>query len=81
MAPRDFLFGFDFAPGVKLSRCLYESISLPDKDKPILLAAIKERATHLITGDVRHFGPYSGKAVEGILILSPADYVRKRHAG
>jgi len=55
------------------------SISLPDKDEPILLAAIQARATHLITGDVRHFGPYFGKTVGGILILSPADDLRRRH--
>jgi uncharacterized protein len=48
------------------------------KDAPILLAAIAARATHLITGDVRHFGPYFGKQIEGILVLSPADYLGRR---
>ena len=51
-------------------------VSLPEKDKPILLAAIEARATHLITGDVRHFGPYFGKKIEGILVLTPADYLK-----
>src|SRR5271157_3007939 len=51
-------------------------VSLPDKDKPILLAAMEAHATHLITGDVRHFGPYFGKRVEGVLILTPADYLK-----
>jgi uncharacterized protein len=63
---------------------LYESeggelpvgISLPDKDAPILLAAMAARATHLITGDLRHFGPLFGKRVAGLTILSPADYLR-----
>jgi len=55
------------------------SISLPDKDEPILLAAIQARATHLITGDVRHFGPYFGKTGGGIRILAPADDLRRRH--
>jgi len=36
------------------------------------------RSTHLITGDLRHFGPYFGKKLAGILVLSPADYLRLR---
>lgn len=52
---------------------------LPEKDAPIFLAAMEARATHLITGDMRHFGPYFGKCLEGILVLSPADYLRARH--
>ncbi len=58
---------------------LTRRIPLPDKDVPILLAAIEARATYLITGDVRHFGPFFGKAIEGILVLSPADYLKKRY--
>lgn len=53
-------------------------VALPDKDAPILLAAIEAKATHLITGDVRHFGSYFGKQVEGILVLLPRDYRKKR---
>lgn len=51
---------------------------LPPKDYPILLAAIASRATHLLTGDVKHFGPYLGKAVGGVLILRPGEYLRTR---
>ena len=51
-------------------------ISLPDKDAPILLAAISANATHLLTGDVRHFGPYFGKTIEGVKVLLPGDYLR-----
>ncbi|MBZ5521876.1 MAG: PIN domain-containing protein [Acidobacteriia bacterium] len=51
-------------------------IALPAKDLPILLAAIAAHATHLITGDIRHFGPYFGKRIKGILIVPPGDYVR-----
>src|SRR5436305_12723193 len=32
--------------------------SLPEKDVPILLGAIEAEATHLITGDLKHFGMY-----------------------
>ena len=53
-------------------------VSLPDKDWPIFFAAIAARATHLITGDIRHFGPYFGKAIQGILIMTPARYLKTR---
>ena len=61
-------------------RGLPSHVSLSEKDMPILLAAMEARATHLITGDVRHFGTYFGKTIEGILVLSPSDYLKKRHA-
>jgi predicted nucleic acid-binding protein len=49
-------------------------ISLPEKDIPILLASIDGGATHLLTGDLEHFGPYFGQEIAGVLILSPAAY-------
>lgn len=54
-------------------------LGLPDKDRPVLLAAIAAGATHLITGDCRHFGPFFGRTVQGVLILSPAEYVASVH--
>ena len=54
------------------------SIRLPKKDVPILLGAIGARATHLITNDLRHFGPYFGKKIERILICSPSGYLKRR---
>jgi len=54
---------------------LFSTIELPDKDRPVLLAAIGVGATHLLTGDFRHFGPYYGKRVEGVLILPPGAYL------
>ena len=56
---------------------LPEGVSLPEKDVPILLAAIAARATYLLTGDLRHFGSYFGKRVEGILVLPPGEYLRR----
>jgi len=64
---------FDVVP-----RQLPPGISLPEKDVPIFLAAIEARATHLLTGDVRHFGPYYGRTVAGILVLSPGTYLKNR---
>jgi predicted nucleic acid-binding protein len=57
---------------------LPQGISLPEKDVPIMLAAIEARASHLITGDLRHFGPYFGKKISGVLIVSPGDYLKSR---
>jgi predicted nucleic acid-binding protein len=54
------------------------SLNLSEKDRPILLAAIQVKATHLLTGDKKHFGPYYGQTVEGVLILPPAEYLRTR---
>jgi predicted nucleic acid-binding protein len=59
-------------------RKLPPGIALPQKDTPILFAAIEAHATHLITGDIRHFGAYFGKNVEGVLILTPAEYLKRR---
>jgi len=64
---------FDAGP-----RELPSGVSLPEKDVPILFAAMEAHATHLITGDVRHFGPYFGKQIEGILVLLPGEYLRAR---
>jgi uncharacterized protein len=43
----------------------------------ISLAAVEARATHLLTGDIRHFGPYLGKKIEGIEITLPGEYIRR----
>jgi predicted nucleic acid-binding protein len=52
-------------------------IDLPQKDQPILLGAIESKASHLITGDFTHFGRYFGKKVQGVLILTPSEYLRR----
>ena len=57
---------------------LFSTIKLPDKDQPILLAAISAGATHLLTGDVQHFVPYYGERIEGVLILPPGAYLSSR---
>ena len=53
---------------------LPRGVRLPDKDLPILLAAIDGGATHLLTGDWEHFGPYFRREIAGVLILPPAEY-------
>jgi predicted nucleic acid-binding protein len=53
-------------------------IDVAEKDRPILAMAVAARATHLLTGDVRHFGRYYGQTVAGLQILRPATYLRAR---
>ena len=56
---------------------LPEDLVLPSKDEPIMMAAMNAKCTHLITGDIRHFGAYFGKQIAGILILKPASYLKR----
>jgi uncharacterized protein len=54
------------------------SVGLPDKDVPILHAAISGQATHLLTADRRHFGRLYSTQISGVLILAPAEYLRAK---
>jgi uncharacterized protein len=44
---------------------------LPEKDRPVLAAAIRLRCDALVTGDRTHFGPGYGRAFGGVTIHSP----------
>ena len=50
---------------------------LPDKDLPILAAAIAARASALVTGDRRDFGHLYGTTIEGVEVLTPAEAVSR----
>ena len=60
---------------------LPEGVEVPDKDKPILIAAISAGATHLLTGDFTHFGELYGSSIGGGLILPPSEYLRRYGSG
>jgi predicted nucleic acid-binding protein len=49
--------------------------SLPEKDRPVLAAAVAGRCDVLLTGDRRHFGRYFGRRVAGLAIHSPSSLV------
>jgi predicted nucleic acid-binding protein len=66
------------SPATSLDPTLRADIQLPEKDWPILGGAVAARATHLITGDVRDFGPYFGTKLLGVMILRPADYLNSQ---
>jgi len=53
-----------------------QGVNLPEKDWPILLAAMSSNCTHLITGDRKHFGQYFGDEVSGVRIMTPASYLK-----
>jgi predicted nucleic acid-binding protein len=58
-------------------------IDLPEKDQPIFLAAQAAQATHLLTGDLKHFGPHMNrpKKSSGIVIQTVADYLANAQNG
>lgn len=45
---------------------------LPEKDRPVLAAAIGGRCAALLTGDRRHFGALFGEKLGGVRVHSPA---------
>lgn len=53
-----------------------EPHGLPEKDQPILWAAIDCGASHLITGDVRHFGQLLDTVVEGVHVVRPNMFIK-----
>ena len=55
-----------------------QAASLPEKDAPILLAAINARASHLLTVDKKHFGALCGQTIGGVLVLTPGEFLRPR---
>jgi hypothetical protein len=57
---------------------LPDGVELADKDIPIILAAIDSGCSHLLTGDKRHFDALYGIRIAGVLVQTPAQYLRSR---
>jgi predicted nucleic acid-binding protein len=53
-------------------------IDLPEKDRPVFMAAISIQANYFLTGDITHFGEYFGKSVSGVKILRPRQHFASR---
>jgi len=49
---------------------------LPEKDRPVLLAAMAMRCDVLLTGDRTHFGTAYGKTFAGVTVYAPAQLAR-----
>ncbi|MBK7000804.1 MAG: PIN domain-containing protein [Rhodoferax sp.] len=45
---------------------------LPEKDRPVLLAAMALQCDALVSGDRTHFGPGYGKTFGGVTVYTPA---------
>jgi hypothetical protein len=51
-------------------------VPLPEKDYPILEAAIHCKATHLLTGDVKGFGPFMNhpRLTGGVVVQTVSEF-------
>lgn len=54
------------------------SVYIAEKDAPILQGAITAKATHLLTGDFKHFKHLYGTIISGVKILPPAKYLETK---
>jgi len=61
-------------PDVAGERC---TLLLPEKDRPVFASAQRCKATHFLTGDRRHFGPYMNKPKDtmGIVVQAVGDFL------
>jgi len=52
-------------------------VGLPEKDRPILEAAIQCKASHLLTGDIKDFGPFMNNTslTGGVVIQSALEFL------
>ena len=53
-------------------------VDLPEKDKPVFMAAVLSQADYLITGDVTHFGKYFGQTIMGVTVCTVRDYIQSK---
>lgn len=78
----DLLKGLHLGPAQALARDTRLAHWLPEKDRPVLMGAIRLRCDALVTGDKTHFGAAYGKVVGGVAIHSPkslAQWLLDRH--
>lgn len=52
-------------------------LPLPEKDRPVLAAAIRLGCEALVTGDRTHFGSLFGATIHGVTIYSPRSLAEK----
>lgn len=56
---------------VHADAALEAALPLPEKDRPVLAAAIHQKCEALVTGDRTHFGALYGRTIHGVTIHSP----------
>ena len=67
-------------PRVRDHFVLQTPANLPEKDRPVFHAALAATATHLLTGDLKHFGALMNRsdATGGVLVQTVADFLDQR---
>ena len=72
------LSGLELVPDHPAEAC---PLALADKDRPIFAAALKAAASHLLTGDRRHFGVWMNRPEEtgGILLQTVGEFFASLH--
>ncbi len=53
-------------------------LHLPSADSLVLSSAIAAECTHFLTGDKKHFGPFFGQKIHGVLIFQPSALVLEK---
>jgi predicted nucleic acid-binding protein len=66
-----FLARMHVAAAQAQSQALDALQSVPEKDRPVLAAAIRMQCDALVTGDRTHFGAFYGTKLGGVTIHSP----------
>lgn len=64
------------APAQAYSATLEATLGIPEKDRPVLAAAIRLECDALMTGDWTHFGAFFGQALGGVRIFSPSSLAK-----
>lgn len=67
------LRGVELVPSIAFSL----SVQLPDKDVPLLCAAIRAQCELFVTGDRRDFGRLMGKTIHGVTVVTPLDLAKR----
>jgi len=67
----------EIGEALMLPPSLREGIELAEEDWPILGGAKKAGATHLVTGDLKHFGRYLGRTLLGVEIQRPGYFLKR----
>lgn len=65
------------SPAPTSATLVWSSTRVVAKDAPILAAAIDSESDWLVTGDRRDFGHLFGTTQRGVLVLSPAEALRR----
>lgn len=66
----------EISPARATDYALEDIVWLPEKDRPVLAAAIRLACNVLVTGDHTHFGVGYGKVFGSVMIHSPQSLAR-----